>query len=384
MTLSVTSIGSATGKAVTSVVITLGSNIPAGCTIFVAMATAGNSVLTNIADSFGQTHWVGGNGTASANGTVLLDWCWNASAMNAGNTITITPASGTFTCSAYAWYVTGLLATGSPVDTAQTTSGIGTAPSMTTGTLAQAAEYCVGAIGVAGPSSETFTSDSNFALQSYRAGTTGGSDMTVDVDMRTVSSTSAVTYAPTLGTSEPYAGYLATFKVADVSVNLTGAASTCSAGTMASWIAPVTGSFARSSSATYLDVNGYLVTVGSNVLRPLYSGSSLIGALLESSATNLAFPSNNFGSWTPSAQATNTANSGIAPDGTNTAAKLAENTVLAVHYAGKNFAIVRASQYTWSVYAKAVEDRYIQLIFDDGTNGVHCNFDLVGGTAGTV
>src|ERR1051325_8995563 len=213
--LSVTSIGSNTGKSVSSIVITLPAAVPAGCTIFVAIATAGSSVLVNIADSVGQTNWVGGNGAATANGTIILDWAWNATAMPASSTITITKSGGgTFTGAVYAWYVAGLLTSTSPLDTAQTGSGSGTAVTLTTGTLGQVAEYVVGALAVAGPGTETFTNDSNFGvLPSYRIGTTGGSDITVDVGMRLVTGTTAgVTYAPTLGTSENWAAYLATFK----------------------------------------------------------------------------------------------------------------------------------------------------------------------------
>jgi len=375
MALTVTSIGSATGKGVTQVQVTLGSNLPSGVTLFVAIAVAGSTV-PNISDSFGQTHWVGGNGLSTANATVLLDWCWNTSAMNAGNTITVSPSSGTFTCSIYAWYVTGLLTTASPVDVAQTGSGSGTSPSLTTGTLAQGSEYCVGTIAVAGPSSETFTSDTNFPLQSYRAGTTGGSDITVDVDMRSVSSTSAVTWAPTLGTSENYAAYLATFKVVDVSVNLTGAAATGSAGTLVSQdslgltgVAGTSaaqglggGSFTRASNATFIDAGGIVRNVGNNVMR-FQSGVPLI----EPATTNQISQSVNLtlgggANWASNASpndATVTANATTAPDGTLTAYAIIPGTGLGSH------GIFRAhsggatnTTYTASCYIKAAGYNY--------------------------
>lgn len=432
MTLSVTSIGSNSGKSVASVVITLGANIPANCCIFVAMSTAGSSVTTNIADSFGQTHWVGGNGLATANGSVLLDWCWNASAMNSGNTITVTPsAGGNFTCSVYAWYVTGISIAANPVDASQTTSGNGTAPSMTTGTLVQAAEYVVGAIAVAGPSSETFTNDSNYnVLPSYRVGTTGGSDTTINVGMKTVMSTSAVTFAPTLGTAENYAGYMATFKVVDVSPSITGVAGTGAAGTTvaqdsktltgvagtggvgtvtpqvggvlvgaASTTAPgtftpsdkgyligaqtncLTGvwngqSYTRGSVATYYNSSGVLTTASANVIRTdNYDPNTLVdtGLLVESQSTNYCIQGTTVqtSNWGASA-VTATNNATTSPDGTSNATLVTQNSANSEHYYQQqpvaSGTSIAGQTATFSVYVKANGVRYVGLHFFDAAN----------------
>ena len=73
--------------------------------------------------------------------------------------------------------------------------------------------------------------------------------------------------------------------------------------------------------------------------------------------------------------------SGIAPDATNTFVKMAETATTNFHCATLATAMVASQPYTLSIFVKAVEDRYFQLIFDNAASiSVYANFDLQAGT----
>jgi hypothetical protein len=108
------------------------------------------------------------------------------------------------------------------------------------------------------------------------------------------------------------------------------------------------------------------------------------GLLIEEARTNLLFPSGDISTLYPPTNATLTGASGTAPDGTNTMSKLAETATSGVHSCGKNVTVTASTQYNFAIYAKAVENRYVQLFYDDGSNGMQCNFDLVAGVVGTI
>lgn len=78
-------------------------------------------------------------------------------------------------------------------------------------------------------------------------------------------------------------------------------------------------------------------------------------------------------------------NSGLAPDGTNTANALVEgnksNTYLVTSFASINLS---PSIYTISVYAKKSTRDWLQLYMNDGTTNRFCWFNLLTGTLGTV
>jgi len=79
--------------------------------------------------------------------------------------------------------------------------------------------------------------------------------------------------------------------------------------------------------------------------------------------------------------ATVTANATTAPDGTNTADKLVEDTTTGVHLAQQAITTI-ASVYTISVYAKAAERGWLNLAERAGSVQVY--FDLVNGVVGTI
>ncbi len=107
---------------------------------------------------------------------------------------------------------------------------------------------------------------------------------------------------------------------------------------------------------------------------------ALRGLLIEEARTNIALQSGSLSGWAISG-ATLTAGAGIAPDGTNSFNRLAETAVTSFHAVYAVSTIVTATVYTASVFAKAAEDRYLQVVYDDGgADGVCATFDLLTGT----
>jgi hypothetical protein len=95
--------------------------------------------------------------------------------------------------------------------------------------------------------------------------------------------------------------------------------------------------------------------------------------------TNLMTFSADMTAWTLT-NTTATLASGAAPDGSNTMNRIAETATTSTHYINRNIAVVAGTVYTTSIYAKAAERQYLQVNYDDGTNGAVATFDLVGGT----
>jgi hypothetical protein len=111
------------------------------------------------------------------------------------------------------------------------------------------------------------------------------------------------------------------------------------------------------------------------------------GLLIEEQRTNLVLRSEEFdnASWTKS-NATVTANTIVAPDGSLTADKLVENTANTSHAVipatGTTYA---AAPYTFSFYAKAAERGFVRAIVNDVTPSFFtAYFDLANGTVGSV
>jgi hypothetical protein len=143
--------------------------------------------------------------------------------------------------------------------------------------------------------------------------------------------------------------------------------------------------------ATYFDVNGVMQTQSAaNVPRFDYDPVSHApkGLLVEETRTNLFTFSNvitTANGWTAAGLTLATA-AGIAPDGANTMSKAAENTTTSFHYVGRALMTVTVGQMNClSVFAKAAENRYLQIVVDDNSaTGAFVTFDLLAGTISTA
>lgn len=110
------------------------------------------------------------------------------------------------------------------------------------------------------------------------------------------------------------------------------------------------------------------------------TGDSL-GALIEGASTNLCLRSEEFTStWTQSAVSA-TDNAILAPDGTTSGGKLDEDGTTADHLLFQAVNVTSGEDYSFSVYAKANENPYVQLTFQASMFGsLYANFDLSAGT----
>lgn len=118
------------------------------------------------------------------------------------------------------------------------------------------------------------------------------------------------------------------------------------------------------------------------------SGSSLLDGSESDGTNKLNAPSQDFGANWTALNTTLTANSIVAPDTTTTAAQLLETAVTDRHilYTISSFAITGGASVTYSVYAKMITRRYLQITVAN-TAKVYAYYDLQAGTmtgSGTV
>jgi hypothetical protein len=133
-------------------------------------------------------------------------------------------------------------------------------------------------------------------------------------------------------------------------------------------------------------------TTGSNLVTfTRASSGTYVGSdgVLRTATTNLLLRSEEFGdaSWTKG-NASITANSIAAPNGTLTGAKIVEDTSSATHYARRSTSpTINTNPITFSVYVKAAERIYVGLAIQEATTFTrqsNVNFNLGSGTANTV
>ena len=143
----------------------------------------------------------------------------------------------------------------------------------------------------------------------------------------------------------------------------------------------------RGSTATRVNKDGFIESVATNVPRldyPLIDGvvQDCPALLLEPSRTNLFTQSETFSNWSNS-QSTETINSGISPDGSNTATKV-KPTTSSSSWSGLNspsLSITSGTAYTFSVFAKKDEYSYVQVGGSTPRfNGSFSTIDLNNGT----
>jgi hypothetical protein len=137
--------------------------------------------------------------------------------------------------------------------------------------------------------------------------------------------------------------------------------------------------FSRASTATYTDASGTIQTAAVNAPRWDYANGVLRGLLIEEARTNLAVYSATFTTWA-ALDSTVTQSSGTAPDGTNSMARLSEAATNNFHLIYFLLTTPASTACTVSVYAKAVQARYLTMTLDDASaTGGYATFDLQAG-----
>ena len=146
--------------------------------------------------------------------------------------------------------------------------------------------------------------------------------------------------------------------------------------------------FTRASSATYVGSDGLVKSATTNEARFDHNpttGESL-GLLVEEARTNLLLRSEEFNdaSWNSVAGArTVTANQIAAPDGTTTADLVTADGTTAAHSVSQSLTL-SAVPYSYSVFAKAGTNNFLQLRFFAAFGAGFANFNLATGVVGTL
>jgi hypothetical protein len=197
----------------TTLVLTVTGAVSAGDSIIVTVTLDYAAGAVTCTDGVGNTYSADASATNGSTLRTVIFAAHNVTALAAGQTITVTHPSVTARAMVAAEF-TGLVATAT-LDRTATASGSSTAAnSGNTAVTTLANELLIGAIGVEGPSGDTFTKDATYTLLS-RAGTTGGvaaTNVTVNGEYRIVSATGAYAATGTLGTSRTWAAAIATYK----------------------------------------------------------------------------------------------------------------------------------------------------------------------------
>lgn len=140
-------------------------------------------------------------------------------------------------------------------------------------------------------------------------------------------------------------------------------------------------SFARASTATYIDANGVLQTAAANVAR--FQNGQL---LIEDAGTNAVLYSQQIGTIAPwvAIDVTPTGNAGVAPNGTTTASLLVEDTANAYHrtFQAQSTYAQNASVPIGMFVKRAIGTRNVGLqLTDSGINYGWVDYDLTAITA---
>jgi len=149
---------------------------------------------------------------------------------------------------------------------------------------------------------------------------------------------------------------------------------------------PLPFDFTRASSATRVNKQGLIETVGSGKPRIDFLNNTSGHLLLEPSRTNLVTDSEDFTQWANTgSETTDTADSAISPDGSLNATKLQEaNSNFGYHRLSKTITASSATDYALSIFVKKGTQKYIQLLLLSTSDSFAASkvFDLENGTLG--
>ena len=142
---------------------------------------------------------------------------------------------------------------------------------------------------------------------------------------------------------------------------------------------PLPFDFSRASSATVVNKDGLIETVGSGQPRIDYKDDSEGALLLEPSRTNLVTYSEAFDNvyWTKSGS--NVTSGFTSPSGDLSAFNLIEDTSNAVHFLQRNFTGSSGSSYTYKIFVK-MNGRKKIMLRESGSTGYYVAFDLLNNT----
>jgi hypothetical protein len=144
--------------------------------------------------------------------------------------------------------------------------------------------------------------------------------------------------------------------------------------------------FSRAGAATRVNSDGFIEEVLSNVPRFDYSDGGCPSLLVEPQSTNLSLYSEDFtnANWIKT-EVTITANVIASPDNAISADKIIESIVNTSHNLLDAFSVTNGLNYTFSIFAKASERKWIKLDSSSNANwSAGAFFDLENGVVGTI
>lgn len=146
------------------------------------------------------------------------------------------------------------------------------------------------------------------------------------------------------------------------------------------------GTVTRGSSATRVNSNGLIETVGNDIPRLDYLGGGCPVLLAEPQSTNLCLTSEDFSNvnWSK-LRSSIISDQAISPNGSLSSDKLVEDSSTGTHYIEDVVSITSGQEYVFSVFAKAAERSFIQLrSSSSGSWGIRATFDLSNGVPSNV
>ncbi len=182
--------------------------------IIVAFAMDPASGTVSCADSASNTYTKDvdiSNGSSTSGVRTVIFSAHNVTALSSGS---ITVTHPTATARAMAIMEASGIAASYALDKTNSGTGTGTSPSSGTASIGYANELQIGAIGVEGPSGDTFTKGANWTTV-QRLGTTGSlaaGNITINQEYVIVSSHVSYTADGTMGTSRLWAAAIATYR----------------------------------------------------------------------------------------------------------------------------------------------------------------------------
>jgi hypothetical protein len=147
---------------------------------------------------------------------------------------------------------------------------------------------------------------------------------------------------------------------------------------------PLPFTFDRASTATVVNKDGLIETVGTDEPRIDFLNNTNGHLLLEPSRTNVVTQSVNFSSWN-AFRATLTDNATTSPDGASNAAVLTEDTTINSHPINNSFSTSSGVSYTFSIFVKKGSRRYLQIFALNGGNPIYYDLETKSvGSGGSV
>jgi hypothetical protein len=182
----------------------------------------GATGISSIADDAGNVYTLGTVANLGNATRLRFGWCFYCLALASGNHVTVTyAATNTNPKLAAAISVTGLNnldLDGGAGASGTGGGGSGSLATITTGTMGQPAELVIAGTSINSGASDSFTEASGF--NSNTSALSGGA---LRWAYKIVSATTAVTYAPTLGTSRQWDVQYETFEAKNCSLGSVGA-----------------------------------------------------------------------------------------------------------------------------------------------------------------